>query len=264
MGGFWELGSFVTRSLSTRDQQSSGLAMIAQLLLLLAPLWVNAFCYMVLGRMVQFFIPTHAIFRIRASTLAMYFVGLDIVSFIIQLVGGGMAGNGQPPETIKKGIDIYMGGIGLQEFFIIVFLAFAIKFHLQMLAMEKRGELVGTGKEKWRILLYALYTSLLLISVRIIFRLIEFSRGNKPDNPIPYNEKYLYFLDVLPMFLAIAVMNVAHPGRFLIGPESELPKANWRKKRALRKNAKKRLIDDEYEEMVTRVPVDAQGNKRPT
>lgn len=38
MGALWECGGYVSRSISTRHQQSSGLATISQLLVLLAPL----------------------------------------------------------------------------------------------------------------------------------------------------------------------------------------------------------------------------------
>ncbi|MCJ1391639.1 hypothetical protein MMC18_004504 [Xylographa bjoerkii] len=234
MGGLWETGSFITRTLSTRAQQDSALALISELLVLLAPLWINAFDYMVLGRMIQFFLPTHSLFGIRASTLAIYFVSLDFVSFVIQLVGGAMGGNGEPPAQIMKGVHIYMGGIGLQEFFIIVFLGLAVKFHVQMRGMEKRGELMGTGKRRWRWLLFTLYASLALISVRIFFRLIEFSAGTGSSNPLPYHEIYFYAFDVVPMLLALTTMNFIHPGRILVGPDSELPKISWRKKKAVK------------------------------
>ncbi|MCJ1485727.1 hypothetical protein MMC06_005902 [Schaereria dolodes] len=225
VGALWETISFATRTLSTRNQQSTGLALVSQLLVLLAPLWVNAFDYMVLGRMIHFFLPTHSLFGIRASTLAYYFVSLDFVSFIIQLIGGSMAPSTAPPAEQLKGIHVYMGGIGLQQFFIVVFLGLAVKFHVTMLGMERSGALVGTGKGGWRRLLFTLYGSLALISVRIFFRLIEFSAGNGSNNPLPFHEAYFYVFDAVPMFFALVAMNITHPGRVLVGPDSELPKS---------------------------------------
>ncbi|MCJ1385194.1 hypothetical protein MMC17_008315 [Xylographa soralifera] len=233
MGGLWETGGFIVRSLSTRAQQLTGLVLASELLVLLAPLWINAFDYMVLGRMIHFFLPAHSLFGIRASTLALYFVLLDIVSFVIQLVGGAMGGPEPPPEQLLKGVHIYMGGIGMQEFFILVFLGLAVRFHVQMLGMEKRGELVGTRKGRWRQLLFTLYASLALISIRIFFRLIEFSAGTSSSNPLPYHEIYFYAFDAVPMLLALTTMNIVHPGRVLVGPDSELPKMSWRKQKAV-------------------------------
>ncbi|THC98405.1 hypothetical protein EYZ11_002124 [Aspergillus tanneri] len=228
MGATWEFVGFVNRTLSSRDQQSTTLATMTQLFILLSPLWVNAFDYMVLARMIYFFIPDHRIGIFKPSLLAMIFIVLDLASFITQLVGGSMAGVGQPEDQIMKGIHIYMAGIGIQEFFIVIFLIIAILFHRQMLYLDRRGELTGL-KAKWRPLLYALYASLLFITVRIIYRLVEFSSGKSASNPIPYHEWYMYAFDATPMFFAISVWNLAHPGTVLQGPDAKMPPSGIRK-----------------------------------
>ena len=186
---------------------------------------VNAFDYMVLARMIHFFVPSKRIWKIKPSILAFVFVALDIVSFIIQLIGGGMAGPGQSPEAVQRGVNIYMGGIGLQEFFVVIFFGLAITFHLEMVRAEKSGIFTGPNKAKWRGLLFALYASLIAISARIIFRLIEFSRGTTESNPILTKEFYLYIFDGIPMFIAIVLWNLVHPGSILQGPDSVLPRS---------------------------------------
>ncbi|WEW56701.1 hypothetical protein PRK78_002149 [Emydomyces testavorans] len=228
MGSLWEFGGFLTRALSTRDQQNSTLATIAQLLILLAPLWVNAFDYMVLARMINFFIPDRRIGIFKPALLAKLFVFLDFGAFVIQLVGGSMAGPGQSQDAIMRGIHIYMGGIGIQEFFIVLFLVLAIQFHRQALHLERRGVLVGP-KTQWRKLLYALYASLLAITVRIIFRLVEFANGNEPSNPLPFHEWYVYAFDATPMLVATVIWNVVHPGAVLQGPDAKMPPSGLRR-----------------------------------
>lgn len=103
---------------------------------------------MVLARMIWYYIPERSLMHIKPGLLAIVFVVLDFGSFVIQLVGGGMAGPGQSQDAIMRGIHLYMGGIGLQEAFIVIFLGSAIKFHLEMLKVERTGALVGTPKEK--------------------------------------------------------------------------------------------------------------------
>ncbi|GFF30199.1 hypothetical protein IFM58399_02507 [Aspergillus lentulus] len=228
MSAVWECVGFVVRTLSTRDQQDSTLATITQLFILLSPLWVNAFDYMVLARMIHFFVPDHRIGVFKPSMLAMIFVVLDLGSFVIQLIGGSMAGPGADHDTMMKGIHIYMGGIGIQEFFIVLFLFIAIQFHRKMLNLDRQGRLVGL-KAKWRGLLYALYASLLFITVRIIFRLVEFSSGNDASNPIPQHEWYMYVFDAVPMWFAIVVWNVVHPGAIIKGPDAKMPPSPLRK-----------------------------------
>ena len=63
---------------------------------------------MVLGRLIHFFIPSHALLSIPASTLAVGFVSLDFIAFVIQLVGGSWAGPTAPAAKQLQGIHIYM------------------------------------------------------------------------------------------------------------------------------------------------------------
>jgi hypothetical protein len=74
----------------------------------------------------------------------------------------------------------------------------------------------------WKPLLFALYSALALITARIVFRLVEFTSGF--NGPIPRTEWPYYAFDAVPMLLASIVFNLAHPGRYLVGPESEFPK----------------------------------------
>jgi len=82
MGGIWETASFSIRCISINNQTSEGLYDTHFILFLLAPLWINAFIYMLLGRMVYFFLRDQKLFGIRAQRMALYFVSLDIVYVI--------------------------------------------------------------------------------------------------------------------------------------------------------------------------------------
>ncbi|KAL2074073.1 hypothetical protein VTL71DRAFT_7851 [Oculimacula yallundae] len=249
VGLFWECIGFIFRALSARNQQSAGILTVSQLSILLAPLWMNAFSYMVLGRMIHFYIPTHRLLGLKASTFASSFVLLDIICFIIQLIGGGMAGVGAPPEQMKTGLDIYKAGIALQEVFVIFFLGLAAYFHVTMWKLERNG-ILPLEKKTWPRLLGAVYMSLVFISARIVFRLVEFSHGTTDDNEILTVEWYQYAFDSVPIFLAGFVLVVSHPGMFMQGPDSVMPIATWRKKLALRRHMKKQAVDDEYDSML--------------
>lgn len=77
-----------------------------------------------------------------------------------------MAGPTAPPEDQLKAIHIYMGGIGLQQFFIVIFVAFAVGFQLQMRNV-KTPEATTTGNLSCRPLLFTLYATLTCITVSI-------------------------------------------------------------------------------------------------
>ncbi|KAL8727510.1 MAG: hypothetical protein Q9181_005682, partial [Wetmoreana brouardii] len=136
---------------------------------------------------------------------------------------------------------VYMGGVGFQEFFILVFAYIAFRFS-QQIKQENQSRL-----SQALLLLYAEYVVLVLITVswpiadrpsrnlhsltvqqvRIIFRLVEYSSGL--DSTIPHHEAYQYVFDTLPMFLASVVFNIVHPGRIMPGKESDFPGRKERK-----------------------------------
>jgi hypothetical protein len=150
-----------------------------------------------------------------------------------------MISPGASSSALMNGIHIYMGGIGLQQFCILIFTAIATGFYIAMRRLERSGQILDRPRN-WRTLLYILYASLALITTRIIFRLVEFAAGDDPStNPIPFHEAYLMALDALPMFIALVLMNLVHPGRILAGEGSEFPKGPTRREKKEAKRMKK-------------------------
>ena len=78
VGTLWECIGLVMRTYSTIDQTQANTASAGQLLVLLAPLWVNAFVYMIFGRMVYYYLPEKKVIGIRAEKLAKIFIWLDV------------------------------------------------------------------------------------------------------------------------------------------------------------------------------------------
>lgn len=125
---------------------------------------------MTLGRLIHFFIPERRLGGISAKRYGLIFVWLDILAFIVQLAGASITTQREvPTSTIMLGIHIYMGGIGLQELFVLIFGALTIHLHRRMVQMENYGgldnEKTTRGSVSWRWLFAALYAALILITV---------------------------------------------------------------------------------------------------
>src|ERR1700744_632279 len=101
-----------------------------------------------------------------------------------------------------------MGGIGFQQICIFLFLALAIRLQLEL----RRGAPSPDQTTALR-LLYVEYAVVGLITVRIIFRLIEYSNGM--NSSITLHEAYEYIFDSTLMFIALGLFNVFHPGRLM-------------------------------------------------
>ncbi|KAI1334609.1 RTA1 like protein-domain-containing protein [Xylariaceae sp. FL0016] len=246
MGGLWETIAFVLHSLGARDQQQIGYATAWQILFLLAPLWINAFVYMTFARLAWFIQPEKELCGIRPVSIAKYFVWADVMTFIVQAAGGIMASPGAGASIITIGVDIYLAGMGAQQFFIILFLCLMISFHKKAAPRHLDGVVpMESSNRRWARLLVALYIVLGLITIRIIYRIAEFAGGITPSNPVPFHEEYSYVLDCFPMMLALVTLSIWHPGRTLEGPTSELPrrsraerKADKRERKAAKKTRK--------------------------
>ncbi|KAL6233546.1 hypothetical protein BDW75DRAFT_241942 [Aspergillus navahoensis] len=250
MGSLWELLAFIMRALFAKHQNKEAYNTPFTILFLLAPIWVNAFLYMTLGRMIHFFLPDGRLAGVPARRFGHIFVWLEILAFIVQLVGAGFTTDPEAPtETIMRGVHIYMGGIGLQELFILLFTGLFIHLQRKLVAMERTGDLdftekVSRGFAPWRWLFYAIYAALLLITVRIVFRLAQYARGTDPDNPVLSNEWFEYVWDAAPMFVALVVLNVLHPGRVLVGVDSEFPRVSRKERKQAKREKKEAKLNE--------------------
>ncbi|MCJ1423686.1 hypothetical protein MMC29_001570 [Sticta canariensis] len=226
VSGLLQTFSYIFRVISIKHPTEDGPAIAWFILILIAPLWTNAYIYMVMGRMVYNFTATARLAGIKAWRFTLYFVLLDIVAFLAQLAGASSAaGHNTPRDQVLRGVHIYMGGIGLQQAFIFIFLFLAIKFHRGLLREAQTSKTSQALR-----LLYVLYAALFLITVRIIFRLVEYSDGL--DSSIPNQEAYQYCLDSLPMLVALVLFNIYHPGKIMPGKASDFPSRKERKRMA--------------------------------
>ena len=79
VGALSETCAFALRILSARKPTHKASYDASFLLILLAPLAINAFDYMILGRLTQAFLSENKIFGIRGSWMGKMFVGFDIM-----------------------------------------------------------------------------------------------------------------------------------------------------------------------------------------
>ncbi|KAL6245747.1 hypothetical protein RBB50_006900 [Rhinocladiella similis] len=230
MGALWQTIAYCFRIVSIKTPASLGDYAAWFVLILGAPLWTNAFVYMVVGRMVWNFVPNAKVLGLAAWRFSLCFITFDIVCFIIQVYGAASAeqGNNTVAQTLQ-GLHIYMAGVGLQQLFILVFTAFTVQLHRSLL----RAQVLDTQPRKNVLqLIYVVYAVLFLITLRIIFRLCEYSKGL--NSTVPNHEVYQYTLDSLPMLFAYVLLSTIHPGRVMSGSDSEIPSRKERKRTGTR------------------------------
>lgn len=255
-GVLWQLLGYIFRILSITAPTSKPWFIAQSLLIILAPLWINAFVYMVLGRMVQFFLDDQRVCGIRARNMTAIFVLADVLAFIVQAAGGVKARWDAEPENLRAGRNTYMGGLGLQLAIIFAFVVLGIRFQAKIVHQEAVALGAGEGTDvdatrsgrKARQLLYAVWTVLGLIVQRTVFRLVEFSL--EFGKYLADREWAPYVFDAAPMLVAVVVFNLVHPGRILRGPHNEVVEEKMAKKQLKKwRKWEKTFVEGEIKEM---------------
>ena len=115
-----------------------------------------------------------------------------------------------------------MAGIGFQLFWILFFMGLVYRLYTKI-----RHQGHSPDRRRAVTLLYIELAVVVLIAVRIVFRLIEYSHGL--DDSISRKEVYPYIFDSTMMWIAIVLFNVFHSARLMPGKDSQWPSRKERK-----------------------------------
>jgi hypothetical protein len=207
------------------------------------------------------------------------FVWFDITAFIVQAAGGTMTSPGNSVATQNNGLHIYTGGVGLQLFFLVIFVSLAIGFQRRLKTLRLTSvatENIPLDEEanppsytkaggQWTsyfrspspdrntastpplrnatLLLRIIYITLALLIFRNIYRLAEFGTGI--NSPTVKHEWFAYVFDAVPMFAVLVILNVFNPGRYLWGERSSFKGEN----REIKEAKKQKKLDKKNEKV---------------
>lgn len=207
--------------------------------LIIAPVFFSAWDYTILGIAIQNLGRQYSILAPKAYVAL--FVTCDVISLILQAVGGGWAASSEFPVP-KSPTNIMVAGIIFQLVSMIIFSLLACDFmyrawkkkpyqrKLRQVVDEPIGETgsgatEGTEGEKydeversavvrgwWWVMAGTAICSLMII-IRGVYRSVELVQGW--NGYVISREVYQDCLDGIPMFIAVLSINIFHPGFFL-------------------------------------------------
>ncbi|KAL9106036.1 MAG: hypothetical protein Q9227_008879 [Pyrenula ochraceoflavens] len=187
---------------------------IHNVFILLAPVLFCASIYMTLRRIIICVRgQKHSI--IRASWLTRIFVLGDVFAFFVQGGGAGIQATG---NKYKLGQDVIMAGLVIQIISLGLFCLTALVFERRV----KRDPTEASYRTDvpWRQTLWMLYTVLVLIMIRSLFRVIEYGMGQ--DGYLLNHEWTLYIFDSVPMFVTMSVFWYWYPSKLRVWREENL------------------------------------------
>ncbi|KAJ5988936.1 RTA-like protein [Penicillium waksmanii] len=206
---------FITRTVGAFGQWGNLNLYIASTVLLLAgpPVYEGA-NFFILGRML-YYIPYHS--PIHPGRVFTTFIALGIAIEAITANGAvRVASSGSTPHEQSVGKALLKTALILQLALMVAFTALAAKFQINC----KRG---GVLNHKMKRCLIVLYISCALITVRTIYRTVEYfsaaSLNSQTDiqhiSPVLKQEWFFWFFETVFMYSNSTLLNVFHPMQVL-------------------------------------------------
>jgi len=156
--------------------------------------------------------------RLSTKWYIITFCSFDVVSLVVQAVGGGIASTANTHKGAVLGGHIMLGGIVFQLFSLIVYVICATEFFLRFFSdtpireSSKRQSREPVDK-RMKIMICGLIFSTVCLFIRAVYRTIELADGW--NGRIISTQVYFNVLDGAMVTLAIYTLNFAHPGVFL-------------------------------------------------
>lgn len=195
---------YVFRYISAKSPTELGPYIGQSLFIILPPSLYAATIYMIYGRLVLFVQAPEASI-IMPTRITKIFVCGDVLSFLLQAGGGGMMAQ---EGMAKMGQTIMLVGLFIQLLFFTLFLVISLVFWKRMRNSPKTLSIPQYSKYSWLALLKLLLCAAVIIILRCVFRILEFSQGH--DGYLASHEVYMYLFDTAPMFAVQVMFHLVH------------------------------------------------------
>jgi hypothetical protein len=180
--------------------------------LTIAPALLTACIYMCLGRVIVAIGSENS--RLKPKMYTYIFVGCDVLSLVLQAIGGGMAATNSTGS--QRGVDIMIAGLISQVVTMTLFLALWADFVLR--TRRARGSRMQPqmyeslrAQKNFSLFQWSLFVATVLIFVRCIYRVAELWDGF--GGKLANHEATFMIFEGPMIIIAVAALTVFHPGR---------------------------------------------------
>ncbi|KAK9354291.1 RTA1 like protein-domain-containing protein [Lipomyces doorenjongii] len=234
-----ETAGYVGRFLSSSDPTILNDFLVQIICLTLGPAFFMAGTYYLLAEIVVIWGIENS--RFKPWTYSKVFISLDLVSIVLQALGGGMAATALVQnKNVNTGTHIMVAGLAFQVLATSIFMLCWLDFYWtrrnrralrlsssvpdyqenDMSGASETSNVDGPEKfahirnaKKTKLFLFALGVSIIFVFVRSVYRVAELSLGW--TGYLMTQEGYFLVLDCLMVAIAIWIMVAFYPGYFL-------------------------------------------------
>ncbi|KAH7112748.1 RTA1 like protein-domain-containing protein [Dactylonectria estremocensis] len=218
LGLICEVLGYAGRIMSADNPWSENGFLIQICCLTIGPAFMAAGIYLCLRRIVSAFGPENS--RLPPEYYTRIFIPCDVISLILQALGGGMASvASHNKESPDAGSNIMIAGLAFQVITIVGFILASTDFALRTVrrhralgdsALDQRPELVRVrNSRRFKACLAALGLATFCILWRSAFRVAELSEGW--EGPIMGDQGMFIGFEGVLIVVAVWVLNIFHP-----------------------------------------------------
>lgn len=180
--------------------------------LIISPAFISAGVYLVLKHVVMEFGEEWS--RLKPKWYTWIFITADVISLVLQAIGGGTAATADPgSKALDTGTDLMIAGIVWQVVSLLAFGYFLCEYAFR--TWGRRNELSPHGttifrSTKFRLFICGVILAYLTIFVRCVYRIPELTGGW--GSPMMRNEVEFIVLEGVMIVLAVMTLTACHPG----------------------------------------------------
>ncbi|TAQ89123.1 hypothetical protein B7494_g2515 [Chlorociboria aeruginascens] len=207
-----EIVGYIGRVLLHNSPFDNNLFLIYLICLTIAPAFLTAAIYLCLSRIVIVYGAELSRFKPRTYTLV--FCGCDLISLVLQGLGGGIASSANTTSSSNLGKNIMIAGLGFQVASLVLFVILCGEFAWRLRKFReswspKHLDLVHS--RLFKLFLSALCIGVLTIFVRSLYRCIELSGGFN-GSLFRGEQPVFMILEGAMISIATIALTVFHPG----------------------------------------------------
>ncbi|KAK2592437.1 hypothetical protein QQS21_009853 [Conoideocrella luteorostrata] len=206
--------------LMMHDNPYSGAGFKANVIcLLIAPSFIAGGIYLTMKHYILSHAPEFSL--LKPALYTWIFIGCDILSILLQAIGGGFASGADPEDRKRRdlGNNIMVGGIVFQVVTMVFCGALVVAYMYRKWRHERHGSAVEkipdvAAGAPWKIraFRYMVVLAYLTVLVRCIYRIPEMVGGW--GNELMRKETDFLVLDGMMVVIATVGLTVTHPGYF--------------------------------------------------
>ncbi|KAK4943484.1 hypothetical protein LTR10_016975 [Elasticomyces elasticus] len=204
LGAVDEIIGYIGRILMYNNPFEHSGFIIQIVLITIGPVFFSAAIYVMLSQIVNYISVKHS--RFPPSLFYWTFVPCDLVSLILQAVGGAMSSTSNGKSSV--GVNVALAGLAFQVATLTIFSILTIDYFIRSRAVWKAASI----PTRFKIFVSFLSLATLLILARCCYRVYELNEGYSRTSTALRDQPLFIGLETILIIVAAYCLIVAHPG----------------------------------------------------